>query len=216
MEKELLAQALQMPTAYLFVDKLRAALDLEQARRKRFYEEVHENEKAEFINGEVIVHSPVMKRHNVATGLIFSLFNIYVNKNNLGFVGIEKIMLRLTRNDYEPDVCFFKKQRADAFSPTQMFFPAPDLAVEVISTSTEKIDREIKFEDYAAHGVQEYWIIDPDREIAEQYLLEGEKFVLNFKSKEGVIHCQAIAGLDFPVRAIFDPSENAKALALLF
>jgi len=30
-----------------------------------------------------------------------------VEKNNLGFIGHEKILIALTRNDYEPDICYF-------------------------------------------------------------------------------------------------------------
>ncbi|MEY4539280.1 MAG: hypothetical protein RLZZ306_1037, partial [Bacteroidota bacterium] len=36
--------------------------------------------------------------------------SIYSDIHQLGFVGIEKIMITLTRNDYEPDICFFKKE----------------------------------------------------------------------------------------------------------
>ena len=42
-----------------------------------------------------------------------------------------------------------------------MLFPAPDFAVEVLSPSTQKNNRGIKFDDYALHNVSEYWIIDP-------------------------------------------------------
>ena len=86
-----------------------------------------------------------------------------------------------------------------------MFFPAPDFAVEILSKSTEKNDRGVKFEDYAFHGVKEYWIIDPDNETIEQYLLDGKKtYQLFVKLNEGIIHCRAVAGFNIPVRALFD------------
>ena len=42
-----------------------------------------------------------------------------------------------------------------------MKYPAPDFIAEILSPSTDERDRGIKFEDYAAHGVGEYWLLDP-------------------------------------------------------
>ena len=69
-------------------------------------------------------------------------------------------MITLTRNDYEPDICFFRKDKSDNFTEDQVLFPAPDLVIEVLSDSTEKRDRGVKFKDYQAHKIEEYWIID--------------------------------------------------------
>lgn len=44
-----------------------------------------------------------------------------------------------------------------------MVHPAPDFTVEVLSKSTASKDKGVKLEDYAAHGVRGYWIIDPIR-----------------------------------------------------
>jgi len=40
-------------------------MQAEQKRRERFYEEMSEQQKAEFINGEVIVQSPARLRHTL-------------------------------------------------------------------------------------------------------------------------------------------------------
>lgn len=95
-----------------------------------------------------------------------------------------------------------------------MHFPAPDLVVEVLSPSTEERDRGIKFEDYAAHGVGEYWLIDPDVETIEQYRLSGETYELVMKSRSGEIECAMIDGFTIPVRAVFDDEINQSALRL--
>ncbi|MCC6446410.1 MAG: Uma2 family endonuclease [Armatimonadetes bacterium] len=39
--------------------------------------------------------------------------------------------------------------------------------VEILSSGTEAQDRDIKYRDYAAHGVREYWILDPQQETLE-------------------------------------------------
>ncbi|TAE58928.1 MAG: Uma2 family endonuclease [Bacteroidetes bacterium] len=187
----------------------------EQALRQEFYRTVDENRKMEFINGEIIFQPPVKLRHNSACGLLYHLINMHVITHDLGFVGLEKILITLTRNDYEPDICFFGTEKSIHFDDDQMQFPSPDFVVEVLSPSTEKNDRVIKFEDYAAHGVKEYWIIHPEKELVEQYLLSGEAYELTLKSGEGVIRSVAIPGFSIPVRAIFDRKLNRETLAQL-
>jgi len=213
--RELVQQLVRSPRLPQLTRQLQAILRTEQERRERFYEEMSDARKAEFINGEVIVQSPAKLRHSVASGNLFALLNAYVQKHTLGYVGHEKLLIALTRNDYEPDICFFMQEKAAAFAPDQMKFPAPDLAVEVLSDSTEAMDRGVKFEDYALHGVAEYWLVDPEQESIEQYLLRDEAYELAVKVKAGTIQSAVVPGFEIPVRAIFDPAEQFTALQAL-
>lgn len=206
---------LEMPDAFLLVERVKSRLADEQKRRRHFYEIVEENKKMEFVNGEILFHSPVKFQHNNATVLLGMLLKAFVAKHKLGFVGVEKIMVSLTRNDYEPDVCFFGDEKAKNFTAKQMKFPAPAFVVEVLSDSTAKNDRETKFQDYAAHGVGEYWIIDAEKETVEQYFLQDERYQLLLKAKDGAIESVVLPKFKVPIRAIFDESENLKALANL-
>jgi Uma2 family endonuclease len=215
MDTSLLRQIEQSPMLVLFQQRINALIESESARRERFYEEMTEQEKVEFINGEVVVHSPVKLEHNDASGNLYTLLKVFVQRHHLGFVGHEKILVTLTRNDYEPDVCFFRSEIADGFSPKQMKFPAPDFAAEVLSPSTEDIDRTVKFADYAAHGVREYWILDPATKMLEQYVSTGDEFELRLKSDNGTVASIAVAGFEIPIRALFDADENHRALGRL-
>jgi Uma2 family endonuclease len=205
---------LRSPKLPFYVQQFQTFLEDEGERRARFYEEMTEAEKTEFINGEVVVHSPVKLIHNTTGFNLATLLRTFVKKHALGLVGYEKLLIVLSRNDYEPDICFFAKARAQAFTPDQMKFPAPDFAVEILSPSTEKNDRGIKLEDYALHGVGEYWIIDPDKETLEQYLLlpETNTYELAVKLNTGHITSPVIAGFTIPVRAIFDEQLYWQAL----
>jgi Uma2 family endonuclease len=204
-----------MPNAAILAERINSALAEEKKKREHFYEIIEENKKMEFINGEIFFHSPVKKQHNSATGLLVMLLKSFVIKNDLGFVGFEKILISLTRNDYEPDICFFGNSKAKDFQNRQMQFPAPDFVVEVLSESTEKHDRETKFQDYAAHGVQEYWIVDPETEFVEQYILRGEEYELLLKSGDGRIQSVVIEHFTIPIRTIFDENENLNELRKL-
>jgi Uma2 family endonuclease len=212
-ERTLIRTLQQSPRLPVYLEELGTFLSKERQRRQTFYAQVQEDDKAEFINGEVVFQSPVKLQHNAAAGHIYRLISTYVVLNSLGYVGFEKIMVSLSRNDYEPDVCYFRREIAAKFTARQMQFPAPDLVVEVLSDSTAKIDRGVKFSDYAAHGVEEYWLVDPDEESVEQYRLEGSAYALLMKGRTGQIESVVLPGLVIPVRAIFDEEAHRAALA---
>jgi Uma2 family endonuclease len=204
---------IEMPNAVLFVKQVNKFLADEQKKRRQFYKMVDENKKMEFVNGEVLFHSPVKLQHNAATKLLCILLQTFVAKHQLGFVGVEKIMISLTRNDYEPDVCFFGTDKSKYFTKSQMQFPAPDFVVEVLSDSTAKHDRTTKFQDYAAHKIEEYWIIDAEKETIEQYVLLGENYELVLKSNDGNIESQVIKGFTIPIQSVFNEQTNLETLA---
>ncbi|MDX2245691.1 MAG: Uma2 family endonuclease [Bacteroidia bacterium] len=181
--------------------------------RNTFYNNISEFEKAEFINGEIIIHSPVKKEHNDVTGSLYQLLNTYVKKKKLGYVGYEKIMISLSRNDYEPDICFFQNEKAQTFKKGQSLFPAPDLVIEVLSTKTAGNDRGIKFSDYQAHQIREYWIIDPDKEVLEQYRLNDQnEYELILKARKGMLDCVPVNGFKIEIEAVFDEDKNLEEL----
>ncbi len=51
---------------------------------------------------------------------------------------------------------------------------APDLIIEILSPSTHKQDRVAKFDIYEAHGVGEYWIVDPQEQLIEVYIRKDD------------------------------------------
>ncbi len=214
---EALEQLLASPRLPLYAQKIGDVLAREARQRQDFYARLDEGDKAEFINGEVIFHSPVKLRHNQVAKRLLTLLDAHVQQHELGYVGFEKILVALSRNDYEPDICFFENRKASHFAPDQMRFPSPDFVVEVLSDSTAERDRGIKFDDYAAHGVSEYWIVDPDRETVEQYQPVGQGYDLVVKAQNGTLQSRVVAGFTIPIRALFDDREQQQALrALLF
>ena len=191
-----------------YVNELQQYLLQEEANRKSFYKNVRDDEKSEFINGEVVYSSPAREKHTMVVYNLMSIFKKYTRKNKSGVVRGEKSLVRLRRNDFEPDVCFFRREIADSFDDDTMFYPVPDFVVEVLSESTEKRDRGIKFIDYAINGVKEYWLADYKKQLIEQYFLEDENFVLAEKVQHGTIRCNVLEGLEIPLKAIFDEEEN--------
>ncbi len=187
-------------------------LAAEAALREKFYDEVTESQKAEFIDGEVIVHSPAKDRHIEASGNLFTLIKIWTVKFG-GQVKAEKALCVFHRNAYEPDIAYFGPGKVELIDGDTLKYPVPDFIVEILSESTEKIDRGVKFEDYAAHGVKEYWIVDPRDQTLEQYLLDAEgSYKLKIKSSAGEVKSEVLGGFTIPITAIFDAGAFRKAM----
>jgi Uma2 family endonuclease len=204
----------QSPRLPQYLSKLQTSWRAEQERRNQFQNELkqYDGRKVEFINGEVVLPMSVKKEHADVLWLLLNLLKHFVLLRGLGYVGYEKIMISLERNDYEPDICFFGKAKADGFKNKQVRFPAPDFVVEVLSPDSETRDRVTKFYDYAANGVLEYWVIDPEVETIDQFILCDGAYELKQKSSSGQIRSEAVAGFEIPVRAVFDAQENLQAL----
>ena len=50
---------------------------------------------------------------------------------------------------------------------------APDFIIEILSSSTSRYDRFVKFNEYQRAGVREYWIVDPDDKIVTAHVFKG-------------------------------------------
>ncbi|MCW3115627.1 MAG: hypothetical protein JWR18_4023 [Segetibacter sp.] len=203
-----LKDILDSPKLPDYVEELKEYLLQEEAKRNTFYDSVRDDEKAEFINGEVVYHSPAKEKHLAVIENLGNILSRFVRKSKAGLIRREKALVKLRRNDFEPDICFFRKEISNAFDSNTMFFPVPDFVVEVLSSSTEKMDRGVKFVDYALNGVKEYWLVDADKKVVEQYVLENESFVLAEKVQHATVRCKVLEGLEIPLEAIFNEEAN--------
>ncbi len=204
LDKDIIQRIVHSPAMPRYISVLNDLWTKEKKKRKQFYEEMNESQKVEFIEGEIIVHSPAKDIHIAVQQNLSAIVSTYVITKKLGKVRGEKALVRLTRNDFEPDLSYFSKVSASKIKDDTLFFPSPDLVIEILSTSTEKTDRGIKFKDYELHGVKEYWIVDTSKKIIEQYILQKGKFDLAVKAKTGEINCNTLKGFSIPIAAIFD------------
>ncbi len=204
-ENKLLKQLKSSPDSVLVLDEFREYLKVEGGKRTKFYDLVHEDMKAEFINGEIVMHSPVRRSHWQVSNRIAYFMNHFLMENPLGEIGSEKVMIQLTRNSYEPDIVYFKKEVASQFTDEQKLFPTPNLIVEILSKSTQKNDYGVKFKDYEAHGVAEYWIVDSEKHTIEQFVLkEGNYELVTKLNQNGKLICSEIKGFVLDLEKIFD------------
>jgi Uma2 family endonuclease len=135
--------------------------EAERMTADEFFEFAPETQKAELIDGVMIVAPPPLDIHEREQGFLFTLIRLYVEMFALGEVRGSRTAVRLSDTDvFEPDVLFVARERAKIIQERGIF-GAPDLVVEILSASTAPYDRGDKFHAYERAGVGELWLIDP-------------------------------------------------------
>jgi Uma2 family endonuclease len=123
-----------------------------------------------------------------------NLLGAFIRSHQIGQLLAAPTDVLLSRHDIvEPDLVFVSKERLQILTEKNIQ-GAPDLVIEILSGSTKRIDQGIKLERYERFGVQEYWIVDPDRNTVTVYRLERERF-----QKTSVLSAEAEDGLDTPL-----------------
>jgi Uma2 family endonuclease len=75
-----------------------------------------------------------------------------------------------------PDLAGWRVERMPELPEDAFFSLAPDWICEVLSKSTEEVDREEKMPIYAREGVRHAWLIDPTKRTLEGFVLEGRRW----------------------------------------
>jgi Uma2 family endonuclease len=118
---------------------------------------------ADLIGGQIHMHSPVNLRHATLVNNLDFLLRLYLLEAGLGGVlHRESVAVRLSaRETFMPDLGYFTESQVSRLGTSHAAF-APMFVVEVLSPATARRDRGLKFAAYEQHGVQEYWLLDPD------------------------------------------------------
>ncbi|WP_441288215.1 Uma2 family endonuclease [Sorangium sp. KYC3313] len=74
-----------------------------------------------------------------------------------------------------PDIAGWRRERMLELPETAYFALAPDWVCEVLSASTEDVDRDEKMPIYAREGVRHAWLVDPIQRTLEVYVLGADR-----------------------------------------
>jgi Uma2 family endonuclease len=128
-----------------------------------------DGKRHELIDGEHYVTPAPTTRHQLVLGHLYLDLAGYVEANGLGQAFFAPLDVVLSDYDVvEPDLLFVSTERLARIGRAYVH-AAPDLAVEVLSPGTRKIDATKKLRLYEKFGVAEYWMIDPEAEWVEVY-----------------------------------------------
>jgi len=162
------------------------------------------NHPVELSNGKLVIPEMPGDDHQNAIGNLFVEIYLFIRSKDLGKVRTSPLPTRLWKDHIrEPDIIFMSK--ANNKRIRKKYWGVPDLAVEAISKSTEKVDRIEKFAEYAQAGVSEYWIVDTINKTIEVYILEEKNYVLLGKWGLGeTAHSKVIEGFEVKVDSVME------------
>ena len=135
-----------------------------------------EKQREERINGTLAAISPRPAfNHNRVAFRIAYLFERYLEGKPCTVIADGTDLYLSDKDRFIPDVMIVCSRDQIQWNGVH---GAPDLVVEVLSPSTAKNDRWQKARTYAAHGVPEYWIVDPMNQTVEVYALQDGQYTL--------------------------------------
>lgn len=142
---------------------------------KQFAALPESDQNLQLLNGEVVLSPRPRPPHQQFIGRLFAVLDEWVQDRHLGAVYPEVEMQLDDKWTPAADLVFVAAEHVDRIGETQIIGPV-DLAVEVLSPSIVKDDRERKFRAYAEHGIGWYWIVDLEGRVLEEYELVGTAY----------------------------------------
>ena len=150
-------------------------------RRDVLYEEykaVPSHLHAEIIEGTLYVLPRPAPKHANASSVLGSELNGAFQRGRGGPGGwwiLDEPELQLeVKEPVIPDLAGWRVERMPELPETAYFTIAPDWVCEVLSNSTERIDRDKKLPYYARHRVRHVWLVDPIDKRLEVHSLDDE------------------------------------------
>ncbi len=160
----------------------------------------------EIIDGEHYVTASPATRHQRISLRLAYLLQRYLEEHPIGELFVAPFDVILSRFDIVvPDLIYLSRARAHLLTSKNLQGP-PDLAVEILSSSTRPRDERLKRELYERTGVDEYWLVEPDHDAMVIFRAEGTGFVEPIRVTRGsglALTTPLLPGLELTLDRIF-------------
>jgi Uma2 family endonuclease len=162
----------------------------------------------ELVDGEHYMTPSPSSRHQGVLGYLHLGIGSFLRKNNVGKLYLAPLDVILSQFDVvQPDLLFISTARLGILSDGYVR-GAPDLVVEILSPSSMRHDAIRKRHLYEKFGVGEFWLIDPERDEIEVFLLSDgtlkKQLELTLEQKD-VLTSPLFPGLRIPLADILEP-----------
>ena len=159
----------------------------------------------EIIDGEHYVTPAPSKRHQRILLRLSVLIENHLQQHRVGEVFFAPFDVLLSQFDIlEPDLLFISQARS-ALLTEKNLQGAPDLVVEVLSPSTASRDKRLKRDVHERTGVDEYWVVDPDRDVVDVYRRSGAVFADPVQvGREQTLTTPLLPTLEIPLAKVFE------------
>jgi Uma2 family endonuclease len=158
----------------------------------------------EIVNAVLYMSPSPSWSHQEIVGRFFRYLSSYAETAGIGGAFVAPLDVELAPNTvFQPDVIVLLKASHKKLKERHIV-GAPDLAVEVVSPTSETHDRYRKIPAYARAGVPEYWIVDPDSRTVEVLFLEsGEYHSQGVYRGKATLPSQIVPGLLVHIEQFF-------------
>jgi len=152
------------------------------SKRKLRYEDYEriadDGMRHEIIDGKHHMNPAPNPHHQYLSRRIQFQLYTQIELTGLGQVINAPIDVQLSDHDIvQPDLVIVLSERLSIITATRIL-GAPNLVVEIVSDSTSKNDRTLKKALYCRSKVPEYWIVDPNQRVIQQFVLGDSEYEL--------------------------------------
>jgi Uma2 family endonuclease len=143
-----------------------------------------DGKRYEILEGDLYVTAAPNLAHQHCVGMLLQIIGPHVRERGLGRIYVAPADVLLSNiSVVEPDLVFISRQRLDLLTPANVR-GTPDLAIEVLSPSTERTDRGRKMQIYGQYGLEHYWLVDPAARFVEAYRLVEGRYELAARARD--------------------------------
>ncbi len=155
----------------------------------------------ELVDGEPKEVATSVRHDEIGVNLIL-LLGPYTRKR--GFMTSGQAGFRMTDANIRcPDVSFTRKERVPGGKAPDTFGSiAPDLCVEIISPSEDKLDMARKVEEYFASGAEQVWHLFPETQTLAVYT--SPTVLASYTREQEIEGGSLLPGFRCRVEALFD------------
>jgi len=168
---------------------------------------VPENFVAEILGGELYAFPRPASPHAHAAGRLFvKISNPFQDGENGpgGWLFLSEPELHFGADVVVPDIAGWRCERMPAVPNVAYFTLAPDWVCEVLSPSTEKIDRRKKLAIYARAGVGHIWLLDPLQHTLEVLRIASQRWSLvDTHEGDAKVRAEPFEAIELALRALW-------------
>jgi Uma2 family endonuclease len=156
----------------------------------------------EVIDGEHVVNpAPDLYHQRLSRRIQYQLYT-QIELKGLGEVFDAPADLQLSPwNIVQPDLIVVLSHNRAILTPKKIE-GSPDLVVEILSGSSEHNDRVRKKALYCKSAIPEYWLVEPEARVVEQFVLRDDAYHLLGPHADAVT-VQVIAGVRVDLREVW-------------
>lgn len=168
--------------------------------------------KSEFVDGEMFAMAGGSNRHGLIQGNLFGELYLCLRGSACRPFGSDSRVRVSSRAYVYPDVTVVCGKQPAADEHEDILFN-PAVIFEVLSTSTEKYDRGLKFQLYRTiDSLQEYILVNQEQVRVERYTRQpdGTWILHDYQGTDQELNIDAL-GIAIPLRRIYDQADLGTA-----